>query len=149
MRVLKLTGRADRVVARIQCSAGVRMTTPALAAAVLAQRPNLARHACVNDAGATFGAVIGRTPLPHLFEHLVIDILTERTADEGAVFVGTSEWEDRASGTARVEVSYADDLEALAAIKDAAALLNRHLLKASVERLTASQRVPPCSQVGL
>ena len=38
--------------------------------------------------------------------------------------MGTSEWLDRKAGTARVEVSYADDLAALAAFKEAEEFLN-------------------------
>ena len=38
--------------------------------------------------------------------------------------VGTSEWLDRKVGTARVEVSYQDDLVALAAFKSAEEFLN-------------------------
>ena len=76
---------------------------------------------------------------------MVVDILTEATADAAGaavetvgitagstsvnnsssnVVVGTSEWLDRKAGTARVEVSYSDDLVALAAFKTAEEFLN-------------------------
>lgn len=123
--VQKLTVRADRIVVDLLCDPASPSTTPDLAARARALRPNLARHACINEKGQTFGAVMDRTPIPHLFEHLVIDVLVETSGEESDVFVGTSEWVDRAAGTARVEVSFVDDLEALAAIKQALCLFKR------------------------
>ena len=124
LRIEKLQVFPDRVRAQVSCGRRWLSTTPELAKRALLVRPNLARHACVNGQGPTFGAVAGRTPLPHLFEHLVVDILVERSADEHATFAGTSEWLDRARGKARVEVSFTDDLEAIAAFKEAEELLN-------------------------
>lgn len=102
-----------------------RMTDEPLARALLAARPSLAHHACVNDAGPTFGAVIARTSLPHVLEHLVIDeqVRNSRSLTD-ATFVGTTEWLDEAAGLARVEVNFTDDLVALRAVRDAMSLLN-------------------------
>lgn len=121
----RLTVRADRLVCEVSVAPGARrFTTPELLARVCAQHPNLPRHACVNDEGDTFGAVMERTSLPHLLEHLVIDLQAQEASDEDAVFVGTTEWLDEFAGRARVEVSFIDDLVALRAFRDATAFLN-------------------------
>ncbi len=100
---------------------------------VLVEVPTLARHACVNERGTVFAAVMDCTPLPHLLEHLVVDLQVR--AESGQWFtlpgaaaeappsmadatcdrpiVGTSEWLDEAAGIARIDVSFADDLVAL------------------------------------
>ena len=125
-----------------------RTTDLALAARVCAAFPNLPRHACVNDEGDTFAAVMDHTSLPHLLEHLVIDFQTRAAvrrgdgaeagsaaayADAGAaldaVFVGTTEWTDEAAGRARIEVSFLDDLVALRAFRDAIAFLGDAMVR--------------------
>ena len=103
------------------------LTSPELMRRGLVEFPNLALHACVNEAGPCFGDIMDRTPIPHLFEHLVIDLQARGSRDGGAVFVGTTEWTDRELGMARVEVSFKDDLAALRAIKEAAAFLDARL----------------------
>jgi hypothetical protein len=87
-------------------------------------RPNLARHACVNTVGRTFGDVIDDTPLPHLLEHVVIDMLVESCAETHATHVGTSVWLDEPTGLASVQVSMQDDLAVLAAFNQAVAFVN-------------------------
>ena len=77
LAIERLTVRTGRIVCDVVLSpACPRLTTPELAARVRAQFPTLPRHACVNDRGPTFAAVMESTPLPHLLEHLVIDLQT-------------------------------------------------------------------------
>ena len=104
-----------------------RTTDPALAARVGAAFPNLPRHACVNGAGDTFGAVMGATSLPHLLEHLVIDLQTQAAppdAPPDTAYVGVTRWTDENAGRAHIEVSFTDDLVALRAFRDAVRFLN-------------------------
>ena len=125
-------------------------TTPQLVQRAADLRPNLPQHTCVNAqskngrARPVFGLVMDDTPLPHLLEHLAIDVLTEHAmatdsaqADAQAgqdalaadpTFVGTSEWVDRAARTARIELSCPDDLVVLSAFAEALHLLNRIVL---------------------
>lgn len=125
LAIERLTVRADRLVCDVALApAAPRRTSPQLVERVCAARPNVPRHACVNDEGDTFAAVMTDTPLPHLLEHLVIDLQTQAAADRDAVFVGTTEWTDERAGRARIEVSFVDDLVALRAFRDAIALLN-------------------------
>ena len=80
----RLTVRADRVVCDVILAPGVpRRTTPELAARVRAAHPHVPRHACVNDEGDTFAAVMDHTSLPHLLEHLVIDFQTRAAVRRG------------------------------------------------------------------
>ena len=133
LRIDKITVQADRIVAQTSVKPSFLYTTPELAKRVLEKRPNLAVHACINEKGPTFGAVIDHTPLPHLFEHIVVDILSQPGSEidsisgdaKDVVVVGTSEWIDREKGLARVEVSYEDDLVALSALKEAEEFLNK------------------------
>lgn len=140
VRIERLVVKADRVV----CFASfpdpaLRESTPKLAARLVARFPALPSHACVNEIGTTFGDVIDATPLPHVLEHLAIDGQVRAEA-EGAVagapagfaapscvYVGTSEWVDEGAGTARIEVSFADDIVALRALGDAVDALNEEL----------------------
>ena len=104
-----------------------RTTSPQIAARVCASFPNLPRHACVNGAGDTFGAVMEATSLPHLLEHLVIDLQTQAAppdASPDTAYVGITRWTDENAGRAHIEVRFTDDLVALRAFRDAARFLN-------------------------
>ncbi len=131
----------------------MRYTTPHVAEALLQRLPNLSHHACVNECGNTFGAVIKHTSLPHVLEHLVIDVQVgvemshvqhtgealctgkpfakkdcwsgDKNALDASLYVGISEWIDENTGSARIEFSFIDDLVALRALRDAADILNR------------------------
>ena len=62
--------------------------------------------------------------MPHVLEHLAIELQTRATEDPRATFVGTTEWVDEAAGVARVQVSYLDDLQALRSLSEALDILN-------------------------
>ena len=118
----------DRIVFWVRISSSRwHRTTPGIARRALRQHPDLARHACVNAVGKTFGDVMEDTPIPHLLEHVTIDILTQQAADSHATHVGTSVWESEQEGLARIQVSMQDDLEVLDAFNQAVDFVN-HLL---------------------
>jgi hypothetical protein len=54
--------------------------TAALAAAALERLPTLAEHACKGHGVGRFGEKIVGTTLPHLVEHVAIDLLVQRGA---------------------------------------------------------------------
>lgn len=127
LRVERVVVRDGRLVCYVELDkACPRLTTPELAERVCARFPDLPRHACVNGKGDTFGAVIGHTPLPHLLEHLIVDLQTQ--ADPASLFVGTTEWVREAAGRARIEVSFTDDLVALRALSEATRFLNESMV---------------------
>ncbi len=108
-----------------------RTTDREMARRLLAARPSLARHTCVNDRGPTFSAVIADTSVPHVLEHLIIDAQVRDPASLADInFVGTTEWLDEAAGLARVEVNFCDDIVALRALRDALSFLNGEVVPA-------------------
>lgn len=126
LRIERLTVRADRIMCDVVVDPRApRLTDPLLAARICATFPDLPRHACVNDEGDTFAAVMGHTSLPHMLEHLVVDLQSQaEPLDSEMVFVGTTEWADSFSGRARIEVNFTDDMVALRCFRDAVAFLN-------------------------
>lgn len=141
----------DRLIFEVHIpEARFRTTNKQLIRLIEESFPYLSRHACVNNAGNTFGAVMEHTSVPHLLEHLIIDLQTERvvptqqaehknrpdcqqtkpTPTEDFLFVGTTEWIDERAGKARIEVNFTDDLIALRCFSDALELLNKLLVVA-------------------
>lgn len=127
LKIEKVTVRTGRLAVIVRLAPGApRYATPQVAARLRERFPTLPLHACVNEVGDTFGSVMDSTSLPHVLEHLVIDLQVRAHANESApTFVGTTEWLDEAAGTALVQVSFADDLIALRALRDAADILNQ------------------------
>lgn len=132
----RLTVLPDRVEAFVRIvDQDARITTKALVDQVLQQFPTVPYHACRNDVGPTFGAVMERTSIPHLLEHLVIDIQTHAyarcdappAASEQATFTGTTQWSADDPDVAIVRVSFLDDLIALDAFKKALHFINHAL----------------------
>jgi hypothetical protein len=143
LAVERIAFERDRMVLLVRVAGGpAACLGPAAAARLSAARPFLTRHACLNAEGASFGAILDRTSLPHVLEHLVIDFQAEAQAQaaargahrpaatfstarnrSAATFVGTTEWLDERAGLARVAVNFTDDLIALAALKAACALM--------------------------
>lgn len=114
----------DRMALLVRVAGGpAAHLSPEAAARLLQARPHLAEHACLNAQGEPFGAILDRTSLPHILEHLVIDFQAEFDDRSAATFVGTTEWLNEREGLARVEVNFTDDLIALAALKAARALM--------------------------
>lgn len=105
-----------------------RFSTPRLASYVEANYPDIARHACVNKFGKQFGAVMQRTSIAHLLEHIAIDEQVRGSENDDALFVGTTEWLDEQVGRARVQLSFHDDLSALRAFNKALQFLNNAVI---------------------
>ena len=130
IQVKTIVVRTGRIVCDIEIpNPAFRTTSPKLAAFVTNQYPDLPLHACVNEVGTAFGSVIEKTSIPHMLEHLVVDIQAHETDTPRAeTFVGTSEWTDEEAGKARVEASFRDDLQALRAFNKAVEFLNTAVL---------------------
>lgn len=131
LTVERISVRKDRISLQVRMAPKApRMTDARLARYALAKYPTLADHSCLNDRGSCFACVIAETSVPHLLEHLIIEeqVRDPQTRDD-ARCVGTTEWLDELEGLARVEVNFADDLIALRAVRDAAAFLNRGLVR--------------------
>lgn len=143
IRVAHIEVRRDRIVASVVVGEErFAVTTPELISRLLPRYPHLMEHSCVNDRGTTFAAVAANTSTPHLLEHMAIEnqalggasrplsgpAASSLPASRSAgLFVGKTQWADRAARIARIELSYADDLVALAALRDAARDLDEAL----------------------
>ncbi len=108
IKIESVVVKKDRIVAIVKTDAAGAYTTPEIAARVSADFPDVPRHACLNARGPTFGHVMKNTSLPHLLEHLIIDIQAseytenEREAKQKAcapLLVGTTKWIDKQAGT--------------------------------------------------
>lgn len=147
LRVVRVAVHPGRMTCDVQVREGVpRYADASIMGAVLAQRPAVRHHACVNDVGPRFADVMVGTSIPHVLEHVIIDIqVHEACAANGpscgadadalvahpspreqspSLFVGTTEWVNEAAGTARVEFSFVDDMQAMKALAQALDLLN-------------------------
>lgn len=103
-------------------------STPELMQVLCKTFPELPHHACVNQKGRTFKAVMNHTSLAHVLEHLIISVQVRKSSDKAASFQGTTEWVDEMQGRARVQVSYHDDLLALRAFNEALTYVNNAVL---------------------
>ncbi|MDR0350563.1 MAG: hypothetical protein LBH64_03315 [Coriobacteriales bacterium] len=78
-----------------------------LAKAALACRPSLAQHSCKHQGFGYFGDKLLGTSLPHLVEHVAIDLLVEAARASKAArlpVAGNTSWLDRGRGLMRVRL---------------------------------------------
>jgi hypothetical protein len=122
MRVHSVTVCPDRVDIVVQVESARAMRTSldeAVAERALEVLPGLARHRCFNEAGRTFAEELADTEVPHLFEHVVLELMAE--AGSPRSLKGETEWDFKRDGHGvfRVSLEYDDDLVCLGAIKSA------------------------------
>jgi hypothetical protein len=86
--------------------------------------PHLAEHKCHNDHGHSFRRESMATEIPHLLEHLIIELQTQ--AQRHTVLKGETQWNWRVDprGTFHVHVEYENELLVLAAIRLAERIIN-------------------------
>ena len=120
MRVHSVTVCPDRVDVVVQVESARAMRTSldeTIAERALAVLPGLASHRCFNDAGRPFAEEIADTEVPHLFEHVVLELMAE--AGSPRSLKGETAWDFKRDGRGvfRVSLEYDDDLVCLGAIK--------------------------------
>ena len=116
-------------------------TSPELIARVLGRFPGVTHHACVNAHGPVFSACMEHTSLPHLLEHVVVELQAQHVqrfvqergvlpagVREDFAFVGATEWVGQGRRRARISVNFTDDIVALRAFSEAIEYLNGLLL---------------------
>ena len=96
--------RQGKIDFEVSCSASCLYVDKELAARMLEAFPNLQNHVCVNKKGDTFGADIIGTELPHLFEHLTIELLAQKFPTEASrgLFSGYTTWLQKPFGSNKV-----------------------------------------------
>ncbi|MDO9557084.1 MAG: hypothetical protein Q7J82_05825 [Coriobacteriia bacterium] len=122
MHVHSVTVCEDRIDVVVRVDDDERMRTAGDDAAVrraLELLPGLKQHMCDNAQGITFAEEIADTEVPHLFEHVVIELMTRAGSPRG--LKGETQWDFNRDGhgTFRVSFEYDDDLVCLGAIKTA------------------------------
>ncbi|MHB1340613.1 MAG: cyanophycin synthetase family protein [Coriobacteriia bacterium] len=120
MRVHAVTVCSDRVDVVVGIDeAGVMRTAtaPGIADRALELLPDLERHLCHNGTGRSFAEEIADTEVPHLFEHVVMELMAQ--AGSPRSLKGETSWDFRRDGKGvfRVSVEYDDDFVCLGAIK--------------------------------
>ena len=86
--------------------------------------PHLARHRCDNDNGFTFKKECRATEIPHLFEHLIIEL--QGQVQRSRILKGETQWNWRIDprGRFHVYVDYENELLVLGAIRLAERIIN-------------------------
>lgn len=86
--------------------------------------PHLARHRCENDNGYTFRRECQETEIPHLLEHLIIEL--QGQAQRVSKLKGETQWNWREDpkGRFHVYVEYDNEMLVLGAIRTAERIIN-------------------------
>ena len=87
IQVTDITVKQYRIVCLVKVGSN-KYSDSGLANMLLKKLPNLANHKCKNNSGAQFSEVMATTSIPHLLEHMIIDLQSKSTAK--ALF-GTTE----------------------------------------------------------
>jgi len=86
--------------------------------------PHLARHRCDNDSGFTFRRESQNTEIPHLLEHLIIEL--QGQVQKNRILRGETQWNWRIDprGRFHVYVDYDNEMLVLGAIRLAERIIN-------------------------
>ena len=88
--------------------------------------PQMATQHCCNDEGLSFGREAQATEIPHLFEHLIMEIQNQVRRGVGVPLSGETRWNWTVDPRGRfyVTVGYEHEVVALGAIRLAESLIN-------------------------
>ena len=112
--------------------------------------PQMAAQHCFNDGGLSFGREAQATEIPHLFEHLIMEIQNQVRRGVGIPLSGETRWNWTVDprGRFHVTVDYDNELIALGAIRLAERLINaldsRDLANVDMAREVARLREIAC-----
>jgi hypothetical protein len=98
--------------------------TPAMAPGVLRLLPGLAHHDCQNGRGHTFTQELECTEVPHLLEHVILEL--QALAQHHDRLCGETEWNWRKEprGSFHVQIEFENEQLALACVRLAERLVN-------------------------
>jgi hypothetical protein len=115
-------------------------TVPHLPRSLFRLFPHLAHHKCHNDGGYSFKRESMATEIPHLLEHLIIELQTQAQRHE--ILKGETQWNWRVDprGTFHVHVEYENEQLVLAAIRLAERVINS-LDRGDIERVDIEAEV--------
>ena len=118
------TNKAKLVVELTEPRTYSTATLPRVPRALFELLPNLAKHTCYNDDCVSFEEECRATEIPHLLEHLIIEL--QAAASGPVALSGETQWNWRVDprGLFHVHVEYENEQLALAAIRLAERLLS-------------------------
>ena len=128
MKVVEIFFRSDsRVRLVVEMQNPDRYTTkdaPHIPKFLFKLIPHLARHRCDNGSGLSFRRECRSTEIPHLLEHLIIEL--QGQAHKTGLLKGETQWDWRVDpkGRFHVLVDYENELLALGAIRVAERVIN-------------------------
>ena len=128
-KIERIRVRRGTLDLQVSCALDALHVTHEQADRVLELLPNLQNHVCVNGAGETLGDELVGTELPHVLEHLIIELQGQACGAAGR-FTGHTSWLDELANTApqnyalmRTTVTFTNDFVALQAVKDACTII--------------------------
>ena len=80
--------------------------------------PHIVEHVCLGDASETFKDVMGDTEIPHLLEHMVVELLSQ-SSESGEVTSGRTFPVEGDERSYDIEVSCPDDVLVMGALSSA------------------------------
>lgn len=130
--ILKITVGAEKLCARVLVNPGMPLRTSEdieATARVYYLAPAIAKHLCLGDTGREFQECMGDTELPHLLEHLSVEIMNE-TGLAGKVSCGRTRQVPGDERLFDVELSCPDDALTVGALSSAAFMMEWAFLHA-------------------
>lgn len=130
--ILKITVGVEKLCARVLVNPGMPLRTSEdieATARVYYLAPAIAKHLCLGDTGREFQECMGDTELPHLLEHLSVEIMNE-TGLAGKVSCGRTRQVPGDERLFDVELSCPDDALTVGALSSAAFMMEWAFLHA-------------------
>ncbi len=128
IRIERVVVGPERVEASVRMGPQVPLRTsavPGLVDIVVEALPGIVRHRC--ECGSARGVVaeLADTEIPHLLEHVALEIMALSGSPRS--LAGSTSWDFSADGRGvfRVALEYDDDLVALAALTEAARIVQK------------------------
>jgi hypothetical protein len=120
------TNRAKLVVEIPDSEAYSTVEAPRIPRILFKLFPHMATQRCYNDSGYSFRREAQATEIPHLFEHLIIEIQDQVRRGMGTPFAGETQWNWTVDPRGRfyVTVDYDNEIVALGAIRLAERVIN-------------------------
>ena len=120
------TCRATLIVEMLETEAFTTEGRPHIPRILFKLLPQMATQHCFNDDGLSFRREAQATEIPHLFEHLIIEIQDQVRRGIGAPLSGETSWNWTVDprGLFYVTVDYDNELVALGAIRLAESVIN-------------------------
>lgn len=126
LRIEHIEVGPSELMARIRVLDTNRMrtvTAPGIATRALALMPGLGRHTCENDDGKRFIAEMTDTEVPHLLEHVTVELMALSGSPRSLKARTSWDFANDGEGVFRVRVMFDDDLVAIAALREAATIV--------------------------